>query len=156
MRRRCCGRCYKKTAVSSFVAAKSGGVFRQPIFLLLLHSLFRSRDTSSVSLTLDTFTPESRALGVLRPSDALGVQAPPRGRLAKCDTLRFFLRCCIIVFFAAMENYRSKRLPLGRPAKPLRSAAAPSCLFDNPAARGYTEGGEIIPFSMETTTRRRG
>ena len=44
-----------------------------------------------------------------------------------------------------MENYRSKRLPLGRPAKPLRSAAAPSCLFDNPAARGYTEGGEIFP-----------
>ena len=150
MRRRCCGRCNKKNGSTEFCRSKKRRRFPTAIFLLLLHALFRSRDTSSVSLTLDTFTPE------LRPSDALGVQAPPKGRLAKCDTLRFFLRCCITVFFAAMENYRSKRLPLGRPAKPLRSAAAPSDLFDNPAARGYTEGGEFFPFSMETTTRRRG
>ena len=70
---------------------KGSVFFRPPIFLLELHSLSRNKDTSSVSLTLDTFTPESRALRVLSPSGTLGVQAPLRGRLAKCDALRLFL-----------------------------------------------------------------
>ena len=70
---------------------KGSVFFRPPIFLLELHPPSRSKDTSSVSLTLDTFTPESRALWVLSPSGTLGVQAPLRGRLAKCDALRLFL-----------------------------------------------------------------
>ena len=70
---------------------KGSVFFRLPTFLLELHSPSRSKDTSSVSLTLDTFTPESRALWVLSPSGTLGVQAPLRGRLAKCDALRLFL-----------------------------------------------------------------
>ena len=82
-----CGERY----VSILCPGKDSVFFRPPIFLLELHSPSRSKDTSSVSLTLDTFTPESRALWVLSPSGTLGVQAPLRGRLAKCDALRLFL-----------------------------------------------------------------
>ena len=60
--------------------------FRLLTFLLELHSPSRSRDTASVSLTLDTFTPE------LSPSGTLGVQAPLRGRLAGSDTFRSLSR----------------------------------------------------------------
>ena len=77
--------------VSILCPGKDSVFFRLPTFLLELHSPSRSKDTSSVSLTLDTFTPESRALWVLSPSGTLGVQAPLRGRLAKCDALRLFL-----------------------------------------------------------------
>ena len=85
--RKACGERY----VSILCPGKDSVFFRPPIFLLELHSLSRNKDTSSVSLTLDTFTPESRALWVLSPSGTLGVQAPLRGRLAKCDALLLFL-----------------------------------------------------------------
>ena len=65
--------------------AEGNDGFRLPTILLELHSPSRNKDTSSVSLTLDTFTPE------LSPSGTLGVQVPLRGRLAKCDALRLSL-----------------------------------------------------------------
>ena len=75
MRCRCCGRFNKKNGSFDLTRSDRGVVIRQPTFLLNLHSLSRRKDTSSVRFA-STFTPE------LRPSDALGVQAPLRGRLA--------------------------------------------------------------------------
>lgn len=76
------GKACGERCVSILCPGKDSVFFRPPTFLLELHSPSRSKDTSSVSLTLDTFTPESRALWVLSPSGTLGVQAPLRGRLA--------------------------------------------------------------------------
>ena len=42
---------------------KDGVFFRPPIFLLKPHSLSRSKDTTSVSLTLDTFPSQGKACG---------------------------------------------------------------------------------------------
>ena len=116
MRRRCCGRCNKKNGSTEFCRSKKRRRFPTAIFLLPLHSLFRSRDTSSVSLTLDTFTPE------LRPSDALGVQAPPRGRLTRSVAFCFFSSHVTTVpsFGCSKQNPCSERLPPGGDCKKCR------------------------------------
>ena len=101
--------------------SKGGDVFRQLTFLLPLHALSCNRDTSSVSLPLDTFPSKGKAC----KCDAFGVQAPLRGRLANVNAFRLFSVLLHYRFFDTMENYRSKRFPLGRErlAVPPSSAA---------------------------------
>ena len=69
MRCRCWGRCNKKSGCFDFRRSKGSVFFRLPTFLLKLHFLSRSKDTSSVSAYADP------------PS-------PFRGSFAGCDTFR--------------------------------------------------------------------